>query len=87
MANSDGDVNHDDDNIMLRGMELTKINQIRGNKKWQFHDVRNNMIETLLKCINERFQMDGRKSDLFNSMNIQYNSIVLLNLLKNELHV
>lgn len=58
MANSDGDVNHDYDKIMLRGIELTKINQIRGNKKWQFHDVRNNMIETLLKCINERFQMD-----------------------------
>jgi hypothetical protein len=114
----DEDVDGDDDNgdddaeekLFLKGIELTTIDCTRGKNKRQFQDVRNDMIETLLKCINERFQMDEELTDCAEpfiklqasgddlrnvhkifapdlslaALSIQYNSVVHLNLWKNE---
>lgn len=52
----------DDGKFLLKGIELTTIDRTRAKKR-QFQDVRKDMIETLIKCINERFRIDDELID------------------------
>lgn len=51
-------VRESDDKFFLHEIELTNTNQTRGGQKRQFPEIRNDIIETLMKFVNDRFEMD-----------------------------
>lgn len=53
----------DEDKILLKRIELTQIERTRAKNKRQIEDVRNDMIETLMRFVNERFKMGDELTD------------------------